>query len=72
MLRVTSDSPADARALKVGHQILRIDGTAVQTRVARWQARWSGGAAERAIRLAIGCDGQPRCLTIYSVDRLTA
>ncbi|MDT7836392.1 S1C family serine protease [Aquabacterium sp. OR-4] len=69
VVRVAQDSPADVAGLEVGDRILRIDGTEVSSLAALWQALWSGGAAEREVRLDIQRHGEAQAVRVYSVDR---
>ncbi len=70
VLRISDDSPADVAGLEAGDRILGIDGVAVQTLAALWQALWAGGAPEREISLLIERAEQQQTLKIYSVDRM--
>jgi S1-C subfamily serine protease len=69
IVRVNEDSPADVAGLEAGDRIMRIDETAVGGLGQLWQALWSGGAPERAVKLEILRDGRPRTVTVQTVDR---
>lgn len=70
VLRVNADSPADVAGLQPGDRIVRIDGSAVGSLGALWKTLWSGGAAERDVRLEILRNDTPQTLTLHSVDRM--
>ena len=69
VLRVSTDSPADVAGLQRGDHIKRIDGLAVADLAALWKALWAVPAAERAVQLDIERAGQPKQLTVHTVDR---
>ncbi len=70
VVRVSDDSPADVAGLEAGDQILRIDGTEVQTLALLWQTLWAGGAPEREVTLLIEREQKQQTLKVYSVDRM--
>lgn len=69
VLRVTEDSPADVAGVEPGDLIVALDGEAVASVEALWKALWKGQGSERAVRLEIERGGQPRTLTVHTVDR---
>ena len=69
VLRVNDDSPADVAGVLAGDRIVRIDSVPVAQLAQLWQALWSGGAPERAVKLEIVRDGEPQTLLLQSVDR---
>lgn len=69
VVRVTEDSPADVAGLEVGDQIVALDGQAVATVGALWQALWQGTGSQRAVQLQIERGGETRSLTVHTVDR---
>ena len=71
VLRVSADSPAEAAGLMRGDRIVRLDGAEVRSLEGLWQALWTGGAAERDVRLEIVRDGETRLLTVRTVDRMS-
>lgn len=71
VLRVSEDSPADQAGLQPGDRIERIDGAGVASLEQLWKHLWSGGQAEREVRLDIRRDGELQTLTVHSVDRMT-
>lgn len=71
VMRVNNDSPAEVAGLQPGDRIERIDGATVQSLEQLWKQLWNGGQAEREVTLDIRREGQPRRLTVHSVDRMT-
>jgi S1-C subfamily serine protease len=71
VMRVSNDSPAEVAGLQPGDRIERIDGTHVQSLEQLWKHLWNGGQPEREVTLDIRRDGEPRRLTVHSVDRMT-
>jgi S1-C subfamily serine protease len=69
VLRVNEDSPADVAGVEVGDQILRLDQQPVTSLETLWKALWQGTGSQRAVRLDIERNGQPRTLTVHTVDR---
>ena len=72
VVRVTSDSPAEVAGLQIGDRIVAIDGTEVNTLDTLWTRLWSGGPAEREVRLEIERDGARQSVGVYSIDRAQA
>ena len=72
VVRVTSDSPAEVAGLQIGDRIVAIDGTAVNTLDTLWTRLWSGGPAEREVRLEIERDGARQSVGVHSIDRAQA
>lgn len=70
VLRVNEDSPADVAGVQAGDTIERIDGLQVTALDALWKALWSGGPAEREVKLDLRRDGKPVSVSVYSVDRM--
>ncbi len=68
--RINKDSPAELAGLEPGDRIVRIDGTEVPALEVLWKTLWSGGAAERDVRLDIVRGGQTQTLTLHAVDRM--
>jgi S1-C subfamily serine protease len=69
VVRVNDDSPADVAGVLAGDRIVAIDDTPVAQLAQLWQALWSGGAPERAVKLHILREGKPQTLVVQSVDR---
>ena len=69
VVRVNHDSPADVAGVLAGDRIVAIDDTPVDRLAKLWQALWSGGAPERAVKLEIVREGKPQTLVLQSVDR---
>ena len=72
VVRITSDSPAEVAGLQIGDRIVAIDGTAVNTLDTLWTRLWSGGPAEREVRLEIERDGARQSVGVHSIDRAQA
>ena len=69
VLRVTEDGPAESAGLQPGDRILAIDGSAVATLDALWTRLWSGGPAEREVRLEIARGDARQTLVVRAQDR---
>jgi serine protease Do len=69
VIRVSDESPAELAGVRAGDRIVRIDGTAVAGLAQLWKALWSGGGAERAVRLEIERGGRTQVLELQTVDR---
>jgi serine protease Do len=70
VLRVSRDSPAEAAGLEPGDVILRIDGTPVDGLERFYKTLWSGGAAERDVRLEVLRGGRERTLSVHTLNRM--
>ena len=67
--RVASNSPASRGGLAEGDQIRTVDGAEVHDLASFYRELWSGGEAERDVRLGIVRDDHPLELSLHSVDR---
>jgi serine protease Do len=72
VVRVTSESPAEAGGLRIGDRITAIDGMAVNTLESLWMRLWSGGPPEREVTLEIERDGSRQNVGLRSIDRAQA
>jgi serine protease Do len=72
VLRVNEDSPADVAGVEAGDTIVSIDGQGVRTLEALWKTLWTGGPAERDVKLQLLRKGQGLDVTVHSVDRMKA
>ena len=70
VLRVSRDSPAESAGMVAGDLIVAIDGQPVHGLEFFYKALWSGGNAEREVRLEVRRGGQNHEVLVRSVDRM--
>lgn len=68
VVRVSRDSPAELAGLAPGDRIVRIDGVEVASLESFYKSLWRDGA-EREVKLDIRRAGQPRQITVQTLDR---
>ncbi|HXE50624.1 MAG TPA: S1C family serine protease [Ramlibacter sp.] len=71
VVRVTSDSPAEAAGLQRGDVVLAVDGVGVATREEFYKRIWAHRNPEDEIRITVMQDAETKVLTLKGVDRLT-
>ena len=70
VVRVASDSPAEAAGTLPGDHILRIDGTPVADLERFYKTLWRGSEPERVITLQVSRGGIEKTLKVRATDRM--
>ncbi len=68
--RVSPEGPADTAGLEAGDVIVSVNGEAIASQAAFYEAIWSGGSAGVTINITVARGGEERRLRIKSMDRM--